>query len=597
MKKIIYTIAAISVILLSGCEDALDTTNYTKANTANYPQSVSDAEQILAGIYNSLNVATANPQETFFYVATLASDDQLGGGGDNDKLMQAEDLLCNYNENMTEQFWKDRYAGINRANNAIETMGNCTGYDSDNQKNQMLGEAYFLRAFYYYELASMYENIPLITSTSSGTSDVAQSTPAATWAQIIQDCKKAANLMPAKTAESGWVTDGHVDKWCAEALLARAFLFYTGMYLSANPVSTVKPSVTLTDGTTLTTDSVITYIDDCVTNSGYKLVPTFQNLWAYTNEYTVSEYTYTKGKGYSWVENDGAVNPESMFKIKYNEFASWSTTIGYANEYALHFGMRGGQAYANTFPFGQGWGAGPVAPNMWNDWVTYDKDVNGGTTDPRRAASICQISSEVPNYTKGGWSDFVQETDYYEKKLSPITCAKSDGTGYWPTFECRMYSSTEDGTGWGSGVFNNMQLANFHDLVLIRFADVLLMQSELKGDATGMNKVRARVGLPAIAWSQENLENERRWELCFEGTRWNDIRRWHIAGTALDKQLNVSTYHAGVKDTNSAHNGGYSTRYTATNGFFKIPEEQISLSSVLTQNAGWSASSANYTGW
>ncbi len=86
---------------------------------------------------------------------------------------------------------------------------------------------------------------------------------------------------------------------------------------------------------------------------------------------------------------------------------------------------------------------------------------------------------------------------------------------------------------------------NIHDLVLIRFADVLLMQSELKGDATGMNKVRERAGLPAIGYSLQALQNERRWELALEGTRWNDIRRWHIAAAALQKQIGTPIYIAG----------------------------------------------------
>lgn len=63
----------------------------------------------------------------------------------------------------------------------------------------------------------------------------------------------------------------------------------------------------------------------------------------YTNRCTVEDYNYTKGQGLKWVEDDAAVNPESMFAIKFNKLASWQTTIGYANGYALHFGMRGGQ--------------------------------------------------------------------------------------------------------------------------------------------------------------------------------------------------------------------------------------------------------------
>jgi hypothetical protein len=586
------------MLLLSGCEDALDTQNYTKANTANYPQSVDQAKLVLAGVYNNLNVAMGTPQETWLYAAALASDDQLGGGGNNDKLMQAWDLLlCYPSDDYFAQFWGDRYAGVNRANNAIEAIPNCTGFESDTQKNQMMGESYFLRAYYYYELASMFGNIPMITSTSEGANDVAQADPAVTWGQIVQDCKAAADMMPAKKASSQGLDDGHVDKYAAEALMARAYLFYTGMYLNANPVSSSKPSMTLPDGTTFTYENMVSYIDDCVSNSGYSLVPTFQNLWAYTNRCTVDDYTYTKGKGYSWVENDDAINPEAMFKIKFNTQSSWSTTIGYSNQMALHMGMRGGQDYANTFPFGQGWGAGPVAQNLWSDWQSYSNTVNGGKEDPRMRASICNIPEELPNYKKGGWSDFVQETDFYEKKLTGVTCYKEGSTSkLWSSFESRMYNDGTETGGWLSGVLDNFQLDNIHDLVLIRYAEVLLDQSEIEGSATGMNKVRARVGLPAISYSESNLQNERRWELCFEGTRWNDIRRWHIAETALEKQTGTKTYHAGQPDVNSAHNGGYSARYKATNGFFKIPYTQINLSKVLKQNDGW-GSEANYTGW
>lgn len=124
------------------------------------------------------------------------------------------------------------------------------------------------------------------------------------------------------------------------------------------------------------------------------------------------------------------------------------------------------------------------------------------------------------------------------------------------------------------------------------------MQSELKEDATGMNKVRARAGLPAISYSLKALQNERRHELAFEGLRWNDIRRWHIAAAALDKQEGVKIWISGKETTNSRPNYKYSTRYNATAGFQKIPEEIISLSEGrLKQNPGWEGADATYTKW
>lgn len=595
MKKI-FLFAAVAVTMgLASCSiDNVE--NIGEMSTSEYPQTDSHVQDVLAGVYQNLNTTHANPQCSFLYAACLASDDQLGGGGTNDKLMQAEDLLCNYNADMTNQFYSDRYAGIARANTLIKVLLEASGMSED-VKNKGLAEAYFLRAFYYYELASMYGNVPLILDPEQ--EDNSQGDVKVLWGQILQDLRNACDMLPAVRR-----TDGRIDKYTAEAMLSRAWLFYTGFYCNGTSTADLVKtdynpltSVDLNDGTTLTKQDVINYIDDCVNNSGYELVPDFRNLWAYTNKLVVDEYPYTAGQGLKWVENENGVNPESMFAIKFNKLASWSTTIGYANGIALHFGVRGGQDYANTFPFGQGWGAGPVAPNLVNDWKAAEPN------DMRLKATIAFVNDtqEMPAYTYGGWADFVQETDYYSKKWSPI-CAVNKGyvkgedgqdpPAYIACFETGMYPGN-----WDTSGENNFQLSNIHDLVLIRFADVLLMQSELKEDPSGINKVRARAGLPAInGYSLQALQNERRWELACEGIRWNDIRRWHIASVVLAKQENQPIYYCGSASTNTAHNGGYTARYNATAGFQKMPETQIALGTVK-QNDGWTDASSEYGGW
>lgn len=543
-----------------------------------------DGEATLAGVYENLNAVNANPAESFLCYACLASDDQLGGGGTNDKMFQAEDLLCNYNADMTNNFYTQRYEGINRANTLIQALPN-TALD-DKLKAQYLGEAKFLRALYYYELSSMYGNVPL--RTEPGGETIKQGKIEDVWKQILQDLYEASTTMPSERK-----TDGHVDKYTAEGMLARAWLFYTGFFCNGTTIadevsSTYKPltEVELPNGTKLTKQMVIDLVDDCVNNSGYSLVADFRNLWAYTNKETVNDYDYTKGQGLKWVEDDGGVNPESMFAIKFNKLASWSTTIGYSNGYALYFGVRGGQDYANTFPFGQGWGAGPVAPNLVKDWASAEPQ------DKRLEATV-QDWSKVSTYKYGGWSDYVQETGYYDKKWSPISAKKSDGT-YICCFEDLMYG---DQGGLSGGYGNNMQLDNIHDLVLLRFADVLLMQSELKEDVAGINKVRARAGLSPIgSYSLKALQNERRWELACEGIRWNDIRRWHIAADVLERQTNEDVFYCGNPGKNKPQNGGYAARYKATAGFQKMPESQIAIGTVV-QNEGWTGADSEYQGW
>ncbi len=597
MKKIFLLTAAVAALGVTSC-DIDDVENITELSTSVFPATEADAEAVLAGVYQNLNTTHANPQMSYLYYACLASDDQLGGGGTNDKLMQAEDLICNYNADMTNQFYADRYAGIARANVLLNILGNPA--QNDQVKREAKGEALALRAFYYYELASMYGNVPMVISAEQ--EDQNQGTIENVWGQILQDYRDAIRIMQPTKKDNG-----HLDKYAVEGLFARAWLFYTGMYGNGSDISaltskTYNPlaSVNLPDGSTLAKDSVV----DCITDafkSGYDLVPDFRNLWAYTNSKTVNDYEYTKNAKdengnpiqFKWVEDDNAINPESMFAIKFNKQASWSTTIGYANGIALHFGVRGGQDVANTFPFGQGWGAGPVATNLVTDWVKAEPN------DMRRQATVEDWSAST-TYAKGGWADFVQETDYYSKKWSPV-CAKNDGsvpslktdeTPYVFCFETLMYPGNWDISGE-----NNFQLSNIHDLVLLRYADVCLMYAELTGDVEGINKVRRRAHLEEIkAYSLEALQNERRWELACEGIRWNDIRRWHIAADALDKQTNVKVYYCGAEGKNEPHNGGYVSRYNATAGFMKMPETQIALGTVK-QNPGWEDASSEYTGW
>lgn len=573
--------------------------NVGELSTGNFPVSQADGEAVLAGVYQNLNLVNVNPQESFLYFAQLAGDDCLGGGGTNDKLMQAMDLITNYNANMTNDFYKQRYEGINRANTLIAALPNTAM--SDELKAQFMGEAKFLRAFYYYELSSMYGNVPL--RTIPGGDAMTQGNIEDIWKQILMDLRDACATMPDVRK-----TDGHVDKYCAEGMLGRAWLFYTGFFCNGSTIADLTStnynpltSVELPDGTTLTKQDVIGYIDDCVNKSGYKLVGDFRNLWAYTNRCTVKDYDYTKdatdkdGNALKWVEDDengssNASQTERMFSIKFNMIANWNTAangyngIGYANGYALHFGVRGGQDYGNTFPFGQGWGAGPVAPNLVADWKSMEPN------DPRLEATV-QDWTKSSTYKKGGWADFVQETDYYAKKWSPISAKKEDGS-YASNFEQLMYPD-----GWTKDTKDNMQLDNIHDLVLMRFAEVLLIQSELKEDVGGINQVRERAGLAPIAsYSLQALQNERRWELACEGLRWNDIRRWHIAAAALDRQLNQPVYYCGASGKNEAHNGGYSARYNATAGFQKMPDDQVSLGTVK-QNEGWTDATSEYQGW
>lgn len=281
MKKInILLASAMMTLSLASC-DIDSVQNVGEMSNTDFPVSKDDGEATLAGVYQNLNQICANPQMSFLYYAQLASDDCLGGGGTNDKLMQADDLLCNYQADMTNVFYQDRYAGVNRANSLIDALAENKAMD-EKDRNSMMGQAKFLRAFYYYELASMYGNVPV--RLHPGTEAITQGDITDPWKQILQDLRDAVDLLGDTKSD-----DGHVDKYAAEAMLGRAWLFYTGFFCNGSSLAdltsdTYNPdaitSVELPDGTTLTKNDVITAIDNCVEKSGRKLVDKFQNLWA-----------------------------------------------------------------------------------------------------------------------------------------------------------------------------------------------------------------------------------------------------------------------------------------------------------------------------
>lgn len=550
---------------LSSCDNFLDTESFDKKNTGNFPVTVADAQVMLTGIYNSLNAAISNVQHSHFYMAELASDDRFGGGGENDRDMQGLDHLMNTQPDRFLSFWTARYQGIFRANTALETLNQVSGWTSDTEFNQTLGEVHFLRALYYFELSQMFGEVPLVTS--STVTNVPKAPSEDTYAVIAQDLKTAIEIMPNSPYTS--VVSGHATKWAAQALMARVFLFYTGYYN--------KSELPLTEGGTVSKAQVTQWLEDCIANSGHGLVDDFRNLWPYSNRFTKPNYPYATTNNLQYA---GEGHKETVFAVKFGTLADWGDTyiLGYTNQLNLHSGLRSNNGQANTFPFGQGWGAGPVNSKLWNDWRAAEPN------DVRREGSIINADTDLADYIYGADSQ-MEETGFWQKKYIAITAF--DNGALIPSYAILADGAQAD-----------YQLAHTQDLVLIRFADVLLMHAELTETATNLNRVRARAGLPAINYSLAALKRERRWELSFEGLRYFDLMRWHDAADALASQEGVAIKNKNVDTQMRGFGGGYRARYEATGGFWAIPTSQIALSNgVLTQNKGWGEAAHEYTGW
>ena len=140
-KNILYLIAAtLCVMFLAGCDDFLDTQNLTKKDTSNFPINETDAIQMVNGIYTVMNLNLGDPEEDPFFIFDIASDDRLGGGSQSNIGAQGVDRLLNAYTDWMKPLWQYRYAGINRANNALETIDNVTNWSSSTKKNQLLCE-------------------------------------------------------------------------------------------------------------------------------------------------------------------------------------------------------------------------------------------------------------------------------------------------------------------------------------------------------------------------------------------------------------------------------------------------------------------------
>lgn len=550
MKKIgIYLLVA---LLFSGCEDFLDTENLTKKDNSNFPESSADAETALTGVYALLREMTPGEDgQSFFLTAELLSDDRFGGGGPDDRRMHAVDRLKKVDDNMFSDVWKQDYRAIYRCNMLLNSL-DAIAWESEDVRGKIEGQTRFLRAYFYFDLCRLFGTVPLITSTDPVNNP--RATAEELYALIASDLKTAIEKLPSVSYNSANHSElGRATKWAAEALLARAYLFYTGYYQQEN--------MPLAEGT-LSKADVIGYLDDCITNSGHDLLRDFRNLWPYSNVYTKKDYKYAQDYDLEWAGEEGG-NVETIFAIRYSSKATWDNPW-YNNEICLYSSPREPASIDDIFPFGIGWGVGTVNSKLWEEWPSKDL---------RREASILSVEKELPNY---GWGSDKQmnETGYWQKKYMAINAYNENGESV--NYSRILYPEID----------SDYQLNNTQDLVVIRFADVLLMAAELKKDAAPLNRVRVRAGLPEIAYSDEALRNERHWELAFEGLRYYDLLRWGIADEALSQQNGVKVLNNMV-DTRMDM-GDIVQRLDATKGLMPLPKTQIDLSAgVLVQNPGW----------
>ena len=572
MKKIILIIVAATALLVSGCEDFLDTRNLYEKDLTNFYKTPTDITEAMGGVYNALYVGGVFSEEHLS--ANLMSDYMLGGGGPDDITAKNCDRFLDPTEDTYSDLWKQTYNGVYRTNAIIEAVAEAdyssyfnTAAEAETFKNTALGEAYFMRGFFMYRAARFFGGMPLIPMTDSPR-DVPRSTFSETWGQIAADFIKASETLPVVNPMAVPLSEyGHANIWVAKAYIARTYLFYTGYMTNIEKQATTD--VPLPEGGSLTKADAIAAINDVITNSKYELTPDFRNLWPYSYANTSAGtivLPWADDEDLAWVGQDGpnstigTGNKEVMFAMRF-AFGNWGWNEGqkFNNRIPLFFGIRGN----SMIPFAEGWGWGPIHSVFFNSWPD---------ADPRKLASVLEMGKAEQG--TGGYqaNKGDHETGLYNKKYTHLQHEGADGKKGMFYY---IYN-------WNNG--DPMQLESAQDFFYLRYAEVLLMHSELTETADGINAVRTRVGLPAVAWSLDNLKSERLYELAFEGQRWFDLVRWG------DVENPVKNYFATPCNVmNSGVAAVYTNAYRPeTKGLVPIPESEIRLSNgVYEQNPGW----------
>ena len=619
MKKyILSALAVCSAAIFTSCDDMLDTDpRVTDATSATFPGKIADVEALNTATYSIMNTmggGDPDNQNPFLWWEVM-SDNCFGSGGLQDNKVKSLHHLVQMNSNQYEPVFVLLYGGINRANNQIETIDNVDWTGNEAKRNQLLGEGYFMRGLYTLWLTQLYGDVPLITATLITEEMKAQvSAEEVIYPQILSDFVSAQNLMSTEKSS------GHANKYVAEAFMARAYMFWAGFYKKVADLSGSAPDINLVkqEGCTaasLSKDNVVSALRDIVSSGAYELLEDYRSLWQYSNSYVWDETQKAietgEGHAYKFIADMkrehcfdqpgmGNGNKEELFQIQFMNASKWdldqkgpySCARMYCNYLSVFWALRvnGHNGDRNfTYPFTQGWGQGTPSNNIWDDWTVAENE--GGYTDIRKLGSLIDGVTENKEIDYEFVKDCCEASGFGVKKYNGVTLDALTGDSPWWDFA--------GGENFKGTLDNPMQGDHFEDFYLMRYADVLLMLSEMTGDAQYMNQVQKRAGVPETPYSLKELQNQRRWEFAFEGLRFNDMRRWSgkdggescYAAKALQAQAGkqmVVKGNVANKTTMKHMTCSWTKRYADTNGFLAKPQSQITLmNGKLIQNPGW----------
>ncbi|OAV76014.1 SusD family protein [Bacteroidales bacterium Barb7] len=217
MKKLLYT-SALAVTLFS-CSDSLDVVPIGQLMGGNFPVTNEDAIAITNAVYQpNTGISTSLSYMIDLTTETTVSGENPNSGGGLLGLLQWEPT----NSYITS-VWTAFYTGITCANDAIDKLTESKTV-TEAVKTRSIGEAKFLRAYYYYYAVQFWGEVPLVLRNTEGT-NTTRAAVDDVYAQIVADLDSAAIALP-HAAEYSAADKGRASKGAAYALLAKTYLVW-----------------------------------------------------------------------------------------------------------------------------------------------------------------------------------------------------------------------------------------------------------------------------------------------------------------------------------------------------------------------------------
>lgn len=223
MKKITRYIFISALLVASACSDFLDEELQGTYTTESFYKTEQHAQLALTGVYSVASFVSTN--NSLWVFGDVASDDAIKGGnpGDQSEIEFIDQFTYSRNSGVLEKIWGHYYEGITRANYLLY-YGKDIEMDEE-LRARILGEAKFLRAYFYFNLVNIFGEIPLKTLPplnvdliNIGTSPVAD-----IYEQIEKDLLEAKDVLPEKY--TGLSVRGRATKGAAFGLLAKARIY------------------------------------------------------------------------------------------------------------------------------------------------------------------------------------------------------------------------------------------------------------------------------------------------------------------------------------------------------------------------------------